>query len=75
MGNTRRSTHQELCGAATVIVAPAERAFSQLLSRIIAWWPWRDGELIEWMPEVDTRIAAISNAYFGFEDDGGVEAE
>ena len=27
-----------------------------------------EGELMEWMPEVDARIEAISNAYFGFED-------
>ncbi|MBA99801.1 MAG: alanyl aminopeptidase [Saprospirales bacterium] len=27
-----------------------------------------EGELIEWMPEVEMRIEAISNAYFGFED-------
>ena len=34
-----------------------------------------EGELIEWMPEVEARIEAINNAYFGFEDVEGVEAE
>ena len=28
-----------------------------------------NGELLDWMPEVEARIESINNAYFGFEEE------